>query len=88
MDRFTCPCCGYKTLDEESGSYSVCLVCFWEDDPIQREYPNYEGGANHVSLITAQQNFVDFGACEVSMKGHTRLPKKDEPKDLSWKPFN
>jgi len=87
MDKFTCPCCGYKTFNEEPGHYDICRVCFWEDDPYQREHLNYEGGANRVSLKTAQQNFIDFGACEFDMKRHTRMPGKDEPKDLNWKPI-
>ena len=29
--RFTCPCCGYPTLDERSG-YDICVLCHWEDD--------------------------------------------------------
>jgi hypothetical protein len=85
MDNFTCPCCGYKTLGEEPGQYEICPVCFWEDDSSQREYPNDACGANRVSLRTAQQNFIDFGACEFEMKPHTRLPNKGEPKDLYWK---
>ncbi len=29
--RYTCPCCGYKTLDE-IGGYDICPYCKWEDD--------------------------------------------------------
>lgn len=85
MEKFTCPCCGYKTYDEEPGHYIICPVCFWEDDPYQRDYPNYEGGANRVSLKKGQQNFIDFGACEYEMRRNTRLPNQDEPKDPYWK---
>lgn len=88
MIKYMCPCCGYKTLGEESGQYEICLVCFWEDDPLQREDPNDEGGANKVSLKTGQQNFIAFGACEFDMKRHTRLPNKDEPRDLNWMQLN
>lgn len=33
----TCPCCGYKTLEEvydlkEGTGYEICPYCFWEDD--------------------------------------------------------
>ena len=31
MGKFTCPCCGYLTLNER-GAYDICPVCFWEDD--------------------------------------------------------
>lgn len=47
IERFACPCCGYKTfIEEPNGSYDICQVCSWEDDPIQLADPNYEGGAN------------------------------------------
>lgn len=85
MEKYTCPCCGYKTLSEEPRSYEICSVCFWQDDFYQLENPNDEGGPNRVSLRTAQQNFVDFGACEFDMKRYSRLPNKNEPKDPHWK---
>jgi len=86
--KFTCPCCGYKTFDiEQYGSYDICPVCYWEDDLIQFEDPTYEGGANRVSLIQAQKNFIEFGACELKMKIHVRSPANDEPKDENWQPI-
>lgn len=46
-NRFACPCCGYKTyLEEPGGTYLICAVCFWEDDPVQLSDPDFEGGAN------------------------------------------
>lgn len=34
--KYTCPCCGYKTLDEEpTDTYEICKICFWEDDETQ-----------------------------------------------------
>lgn len=34
--KYTCPCCGYKTLDEEpTDTYAICKICFWEDDGVQ-----------------------------------------------------
>ncbi len=49
--KYTCPCCGYRTLDEEPpGTYDICEICFWEDDPVQFVDPDYEGGANTPSL--------------------------------------
>ncbi|NIP43329.1 MAG: hypothetical protein GWN61_14025, partial [candidate division Zixibacteria bacterium] len=32
---YTCPCCGYRTLDDPPGSYDICGICFWEDDTVQ-----------------------------------------------------
>ncbi|EJS66361.1 hypothetical protein CN425_23275 [Bacillus cereus] len=57
--KYTCPCCGYKTLEEEPpGTYEICSICFWEDDPVQFKDPDLEGGANEVSLRQAQKNLL------------------------------
>ncbi|MFC5904955.1 CPCC family cysteine-rich protein [Streptomyces zhihengii] len=58
-----CVCCGHLTLSEPPGSYEICPVCFWEDDRVQLRWPDWTGGANRPSLIEAQVNFTDFGAC-------------------------
>jgi len=83
MKAITCPCCGYKTLDE-IGVYSICLICYWEDDPIQRNDPNYLGGANGVSC---QKNYIEFGACEYDMRRYTRAPYNNEIQDPDWQPL-
>lgn len=85
MEKYTCPCCGYKTLDEEaSGTYDICKVCFWEDDNVMNENPDYWGGANGVCLRQAQRNFIMFG---VSEKIHLdSVVQGDYEKDPLWKP--
>jgi len=56
--KYLCLCCGLHTLDEESpGSYDICPVCGWEDDPVQFDDPTFRGGANHESLSEAQALF-------------------------------
>jgi hypothetical protein len=55
---YQCPCCELYTLEENPpGTYEICLVCWWEDDPIQFKDPNYRGGANHESLHEARDAF-------------------------------
>lgn len=77
--KFACPCCGYKTFSHEpDGSYNICGVCYWEDDPLQLEDPDYEGGANRVSLRQAQKNFQSMGTCEQDMKMWVRKTAPDE----------
>ena len=77
--KYKCPCCGYYTFNERvNGNYDICEVCFWEDDPIQLDDPEYEGGANRVSLNQARKNFLEFGACEEDMIPHVRRPNDDE----------
>ena len=75
--KVTCPCCGYKTLNEER-SYEICDVCGWEDDEIQFDDPNYRGGANSESLIEAQKNFLRYHANDEENKYYE--------KDDTWKP--
>jgi hypothetical protein len=86
--KFACSCCGSKTFREQpNGSYDICPVCFWEDDLIQLNDPNFEGGANRVSLKQGQKNFIEFGACEIEMIRYVRQPTKDEERDEIWKPL-
>jgi rubrerythrin len=77
--RYVCPCCGHRTLEEEPrGTYEICPVCYWEDDPVQKENPDYPGGANRVSLRTARQNYARIGVSDPRFKGFVRLPRQDE----------
>lgn len=80
-----CPCCGYLTLEDDGpGSYEICSVCFWEDDPVQLENPEMSGGANKVSLAQGRRNFAAFGACETEMLSHVRPPRHDEQPATDW----
>ncbi|TKG99763.1 hypothetical protein FC678_26000 [Peribacillus simplex] len=64
-----------------------CKICFWEDDGVQFRDPDYEGGANEVSLRQAQKNFFKFGACEEGCIEFVRKPNGKDIKDLNWNPF-
>ena len=77
--KYPCPCCGNLTLPERAGgTYEICPVCLWEDDPVQLRDETYEGGANRVSLKQARKNYAEFGACEESLKDHVREPLPEE----------
>lgn len=52
-----CPCCG-KGLVEKGHEYDVCDECYWEDDPVQFDDPDYRGGANHMSLNEARAAYA------------------------------
>jgi hypothetical protein len=84
MQKYTCPCCGYKTIYREDTFYDLCPVCFWETDPYQLANPTYKGGANRSSLAEAQQNFIVLGACEKDAFPFVRLSLADEKKDEHW----
>lgn len=72
MKKHTCPCCGQRTL-HGSGSYEVCPVCHWEDDPSQSADPTLTGGANTLSLAQARANWL------TTQKRPRRTTKKHWP---------
>jgi hypothetical protein len=70
--RFPCPRCGHLTFDEPPpGTWLICGVCEWEDDPLQFEDIHYEGGANGVSLREAREFYRSIG-----MSSPERLRRK------------
>ena len=48
-DKTICPCCRKYHFENED-FYETCPVCGWQDDLVQRNEPDYEGGANELSL--------------------------------------
>ncbi|WP_293647418.1 CPCC family cysteine-rich protein [Thiolapillus sp.] len=86
--KYTCPCCGYLTLDAESpGSHLICPICFWEDDPLQYEDPDFTDGANLPSLKQAQRNFRRMGCSDPRLRLHVRPPGRKDRRDPDWQPF-
>jgi hypothetical protein len=76
---FPCPCCGFLTFYEEpNGTFAICPVCYWEDDNIQLENPDYEGGANAFSLNQCRKNYSEFGAVERRLLSLVRPPLPEE----------
>lgn len=75
--KYTCPCCGFKTLGSKPpGTFVICDVCNWEDDLVQFDDPDYEGGANVYSLRQAQHKYA---------KGYrARLIKHSFQKSKEW----
>ncbi|MBX7067453.1 MAG: hypothetical protein K1X28_09495 [Parachlamydiales bacterium] len=79
MRQFKCPCCSYLTLKEKPpGTFEICPVCFWEDDNVQFDDPDYEGGANDESLNKARNNFREFGASSKKYMKRVRKPRQEE----------
>jgi hypothetical protein len=77
--KFACLCCGNRTLDgEPPGTYDICPVCYWEDDPVQGADLDARGGANSVSLSEARCNFSCFGAADERFVDLVRPPRRDE----------
>ena len=53
-----CPCCGLYQLAFSPGGDDICAICKWQDDPVQRKNPDFEGGANDMSLYHAKSLFA------------------------------
>ncbi|WP_232726133.1 CPCC family cysteine-rich protein [Bacillus sp. FJAT-42315] len=56
-------------------------ICFWEDDIVQFNDSDYEGGANEVSLRQAPKNFNKLGACEKVCIQSVRKNNEQDIKD-------
>jgi hypothetical protein len=53
-------------------------VCGCEVDFVQLHNPEYDGGANKVSLRQARENFAAFGAKDQKSLARVRDPKPGE----------
>ena len=74
------------TFFQPPGSFSLCYVCFWEDDGSQYADPTFADGSNRISLVEAQANFQEFGACDARHVHQVRPPRACEPRDPDWRP--
>ena len=80
-EKFACPVCGFLVFESSSGSYEICPVCDWEDDPVQLKYPELKGGANRHSFWEAQQKILErIPETTQAFSGYVR--------DRRWRPMN
>jgi hypothetical protein len=79
MEKYKCVCCGNRTIDSEPpGTFEICPECYWEDDNVQFDDPDYDGGANEISLNKARENFKKIGAISEKYLKNGRKPLEDE----------
>ncbi len=52
-EEHLCPVCRKYSFIEK-GSYEICPVCGWEDDPVQHKDHCFYGGANKLSVNESQ----------------------------------
>ena len=78
---YPCPACGFLVFDEPPGSYAICEICDWEDDPVQLAYPMMGGGANRESLLECQRAIL--ATVPVSIVEYRGIER-----DRSWRPLN
>jgi len=68
---YPCACCGLLTIsDPYPGTFEICPICYWEDDNVQFNNIDFEGGANGEGR--ARQNFKKFGASSLKFLGKVR----------------
>lgn len=67
------------TLQNEYGSYAICVLCDWEDDGVQLANPTSEGGANKRSLAQARQVSLERYPPHVELAAGQRRSKKWRP---------
>ena len=80
--KYECPCCEYYTLDDKpDNTFQICPVCFWEDDGVQLNDLDYEGGANEMSLNQARKNFKELRVIDLQFKEQVRPPLEEELKN-------
>ena len=83
---FPCPCCGYLT-SSGPGSHDICPICDWEDDLSQLRFPETRG-ANRVTLVEAQANYVTIGAKASDQQVYVRSASADDARDPWWRPLD
>ncbi|MEV7009417.1 CPCC family cysteine-rich protein [Streptosporangium sp. NPDC051022] len=87
VNKFPCPCCGYRVFEDPPGSHMICPICFWEDDILQLRWPFYGEGANQTSLVQAQINYNEFAASARRFRECVREPKPGEERGGNWRPI-
>ncbi|HEY4057855.1 MAG TPA: CPCC family cysteine-rich protein [Kofleriaceae bacterium] len=81
-ERLACACCGFLTMSEP-GSYDICPVCWWEDDPTQNANAELRRGANAVCLREGRRNYLEIGASELRFLEKVRAEHPEERPVLS-----
>ena len=82
-----CPVCGYRVFEEgPPGTWDICPICFWEDEPYPLDEPDtVTGGPNKdLSVTRARENFRRFGAYREGIVEHTRAPRADDDRHPDW----
>lgn len=80
LKRFTCPGCGFPTLDER-GVYDICDVCNWEDDNQDDESSDeIWGGPN--SNLSLTQNRLDIGKTLLQLADSLGGKINDNPNEV------
>ncbi len=58
-EKYPCPVCGNKYLDEKYGSFEICQICGWEEDGYQQRHPDEIGANGKWTLNEARKAWSD-----------------------------
>jgi hypothetical protein len=58
VDKHKCLCCDKETLNEP-GRWETCNICNWEDDPLMRVMPDYNGDGMDMTLNEARKAYKE-----------------------------
>jgi len=85
-DALPCPSCGFLLIGEPSyGTFEICPLCDWEDDPVQLANPLTGGGANRESLLAYQVRSVERWPVGVDVVEHKGRKVR---RDRAWRPLS
>lgn len=76
---YPCPSCGFLVHAEPAGSYEICGICDWEDEPVGD--PRSAGGANRLSLAASQAAILK--ALPLDIREHMGYRR-----DPRWRPLS
>ena len=60
LEYKNCACCG-KEFPKDFVIGYICFHCGWQSDYVQDSMPDFEGGANDISLNEARKNYKETG---------------------------
>ncbi len=85
MNRYPCPCCGYRVFGGPPGTEELCPICGWRDDEMHLRFPLFNGMPNGISLVDAQINYALIGAKDPSALQNVRFPAASDERDPNWR---
>jgi hypothetical protein len=81
----TCPCCGYVWDAEE---HDICDICRWQDDYVQRRFPDSLGANGKFSLRIGQKLYAEIGVSKDHGPDYRGgKPKPDDVRNPRWRPL-
>jgi len=80
VQRFPCPCCGYKTfpVPKEDALAFICPVCLWENDVFDPGENQPSDENRGMTLAEGRMAFRRLGAVRKDLVQYARKPLPEE----------